>query len=319
MTVTITVAKSAPAPTAPLILPIVFPSVNSQDTGDDYVTPPSPAPTEIVDDPNGKTGEECMEEAKAEGVKVRDFAYEPPTKGRDLRAPELWNDPREALILHDRYIRAAKRPSNPYRLSGKFLHRLRALNWVTQEEAERYWQPEDWLALSEYMSRPLGPYPFCIPKNMKKPTAAYREYLRKEKFSPSVDDIPESQMYVPPDEPGMDDGPERVEPELLRAAAAAISRGQSSRLSTSANVGHADKKRRVGGGEPTGSTTATPQATPPASPSLGAARTLSRTSSASAAPRTSTPPVSVSGVAPRPARGRRRGGLTRTQTFDSIS
>ncbi|KAL7278279.1 hypothetical protein ACG7TL_008255 [Trametes sanguinea] len=331
MTVTITVAKSAPAPAAPLILPIVFPSVNSesQNPDGDYAAPPSPAPTEIIDDPNSKTGEECMEEAKAEGVKVRDFAYEPLPKTRDPRAPELWHNPREVLALHDRYVRVSNYRASNYRLSGKLLHRLLASNWVTQKEAEANWRPEDWEAVNEYRSRPLGPYPFCIPKSLKKPTAAYRAYLIEDKFVTYPDDIPESQIYVPPDEADMDDGPARVKPELLHAAAAAIARAPSNDLPApittiapsqpAPDTVHADKRRRISSGPSAGGAATTPQSTPPASSTtLGATRTPSRdlSSSAPTPPRASTPPAAS--LPPRPARGRGR-GLARTQTFATIA
>ncbi|KAI9060828.1 hypothetical protein FKP32DRAFT_1595162 [Trametes sanguinea] len=325
MSVTITVAKSAPAPNAPLILPIVFPSVNPED---DYEAPPSPAPTEIIDDPNSKTGEECMQEAKAAGVKVRDFAHEPLPKARDPRAPELWNNPREALVLHDRYIRVGTYRAAHFRLSGKLLHRLLASNWVTQKEAEANWRPEDWHAVSEYIGRPLGPYPFCIPKSLKKPTAAYRAYMLKEMFFPMPGDIPESRIYVPPDEPDMDDGPLRVEPDLYRAAAAILERPQSNGVSApkhtdtpgGADPVHADKRRRVSDAPSAAGAAATPSSTPPASPTLRAARTLSRNPSSSAPtpPRASTPPAATLPPLTRPARGRGR-GLARTQTFATIA
>ncbi|TFK79664.1 hypothetical protein K466DRAFT_592277 [Polyporus arcularius HHB13444] len=60
------------------------------------------------------------------------------------------------------------------------------------------------------MSRPNGPYPVCIPKSHKRPTAAYRAALRMEAFRSLDDDVPEECIYVPPDEPGMDDGPQRI-------------------------------------------------------------------------------------------------------------
>ena len=122
MTVTITVSNTAPDPEAPLFLPIVFPSVNGNADGV-YTSPAATAPTEIVDF-DDRTGEEHMENAKAAGVKVRDFAYEPLPKERDVRAPEFWSTPQEALVLHDRYIRAAPHRAANYRLPGKLLHNL---------------------------------------------------------------------------------------------------------------------------------------------------------------------------------------------------
>ncbi|KAI8977762.1 hypothetical protein BD414DRAFT_495565 [Trametes punicea] len=320
MSVTITVAKATPEPSAPLILPIVFPSIHP-DADESFTIPGSPTPTEIIDDLS-KTDEECMEEAKAAGVKVRDFAYEPLPQGRDIRAPELWTTPLETLILHDRYIRAAPHRAANFRLSGKLLHNLLAIKWVTQEEAEFHWCDEDWKALNEYMGRPLGPYPVCIPSGMKKPTAAYRAYLRQEKFVALPDDIPEEKIFVPPDEPDMDDGPSRVDPALLRAAAAAFMGmlPDSIPAPTPANTPgrpdaiHVDKKRRTSGISTAADIALAPRSTLPPEPVLEAMRALSRSASfASDGPsRSPTPPASDT----PPRRGR---GLVRTQTFDVIA
>ncbi|KAI0324217.1 hypothetical protein GY45DRAFT_1331755 [Cubamyces sp. BRFM 1775] len=327
MTVSITVSNTAPNPEAPLILPIVFPSVNGNTEGS-YASPASPAPTEIVDF-DDRTGEEHMENAKAAGVKVRDFAYEPLPKERDVRAPEFWSTPREALVLHDRYIRAAPYRALNYRLSGKLLHNLLKIGWVTQEEAEFHWRDEDWKAMNEYMCRPLGPYPVCIPKGTKKPTAAYRARMRKEKFLVMPDDISEDKIYVPPDEPDMDDGPSCVEPSLFRAAADALSRALSYTTPATSTISpapvqsngdpdasHANKKRRVSAGS---DAAITPQSTPPATPVPTEGRTLSRSASLSASvpSRPSTPPARND--PPALSRGRGRGGLMRTQTFDVIA
>ncbi|KAI0773100.1 hypothetical protein BD413DRAFT_473288 [Trametes elegans] len=326
MTVTIAVTETAPSQDAPLVLPVFFPSVNHPD--EPYPVPGSPAPTEIVDD-FPQSGEECMEKAKAAGVKVRDFAHEPLPKGRDIRAPEMWLDPVEALVLHDRYIRVSSRRAPNYRLSGKLLHNLRALNWVTQEEAEFHWRPEDWTAMQQYMDRPLGPYPFCIPKVLKKPTAAYRAYMRQERYAPLPDDRPEAEIYVPPDEPGMDDGPQRVDRALLRRASAALYGGSTdgpaptparpttvgtpNRSAPPPKGAHAAKKRRVSAPTPTASGAVTPQTTPSGTPAVGASQTLARDASHPTPPsRVSTPPA-ANGARPR---GR---GLARTQTYGRIS
>ncbi|KAI0668178.1 hypothetical protein C8Q78DRAFT_1048930 [Trametes maxima] len=324
MSVTLTVAKTVPPPDAPLVLPIIFPSV---DRGGDefYVSAASPAPTEIIDDVH-ENDEECMERAKAVGVKVRDFAYEPLAKPRDLRAPEVWTNPRETLVMHDRYVRTSLRCADNYRLSGKLLHRLLAINWVTQEEAEANWRPEDWKAVQEYVTRPLGAYPFCIPSGCKKPTAAYRAYMRNDKYLPLPDDLPEEKILVPADEPGMDDGPPRVDPAFLRAAVATLERafsGGASRPSATpvatppADIvrTHVDKRRRVSGPTLSPAGSPAPQDTPPASPTRALGRTPSRSVSFSASSsRASTPPVAH--IPPRLARGR---GLARTQTLDIIA
>ncbi|KAI0354504.1 hypothetical protein OH77DRAFT_1426096 [Trametes cingulata] len=323
MTVTITASRATPVPDAPLILPIIFPSVN-RSTNDAYVSPASPAPTEIIEEPY-KCSELCMEEAKAAGVKVRDFAHEPLPKGRDIRAPELWTTPLEALIMHDRYIRVAAHRAANFRPSGRDLHRLLALGWVTQEEAEFHWRGEDWKAVNEYAGRPLGAYPFCIPAGVKKPTAAYRAALRRDKYVPFPDDIPEEKIFVPEDKPGMDDGPPRVDPVFLREAVGTLRRTLSwaatgvdngiSALSdlTCVDPVHIDKKRRLGGLSPSASAAATPENTPPSTPSCCPGQPTPRSaSSAASSSRPSTPPAQSS--APRLARG----GLARTQTLDRI-
>ncbi|KAI0643398.1 hypothetical protein C8Q79DRAFT_978705 [Trametes meyenii] len=331
MAVTLTVEETVPPPDTPLVLPIIFPSVD-RDGDEFYVSAGSPAPTEIVDDVH-ENDEECMEKAKAAGVKVRDFAYEPLAKPRDLRAPEVWTNPRETLVMHDRYVRTSLRRADNYRLSGKLLHRLLAINWVTQEEAEANWRPEDWKAVQEYVTRPLGAYPFCIPSGCKKPTAAYRAYMRKDKYLPLPDDLPEEKILVPADEPGMDDGPPRVDPAFLRAAVATLERALSGGASRSSATPvappvatppahavrtgstHVDKRRRVSGPTLSPAASAAPQDTPPASPIRASGRTLSRSASFSASSsRASTPPVAH--IPPRLARGR---GLARTQTLDIIA
>ena len=98
-------------------LPIVLPDPHG-DPNEPYVSPPSPVPTEIVEDVPEQSPEEIMEAAKATGVKVRDFAHEPRPLP-DIRAPELFRRPLEALILHDRYIRVRKKHKAYKREFGK--------------------------------------------------------------------------------------------------------------------------------------------------------------------------------------------------------
>ncbi|KAH9847771.1 hypothetical protein C2E23DRAFT_847400 [Lenzites betulinus] len=299
MAVTITVAQP-PHPSsqeAPLVLPIIFPSVKR--TGSDvYPAPLSPAATEIIEAVD-EGSDVCMVKAKAAGVKVRDFAHEPLSKGRDIRAPEVWNTPLEALILHDRYIRVAARRMENYRLSGKLLHRLLAIGWVTQEEADAHWREEDWQAVSAYVSRPLGAYPFTIPSGLKKPTASYRAALRLDQHVAAPDDLPEDKIIVPADEPGMDDGPARVDAAFLRRAVIALNGGGAAAnpaaTSSSVEAPHVDKKQRLN----------PPESTPPTTPPRGPCRTPTVSRSA-------TPPA-------RPPRLTRARGLARTETLGSIA
>ncbi|KAI0824408.1 hypothetical protein BC628DRAFT_435163 [Trametes gibbosa] len=302
MTVTITVAQTPAtlSPNAPLVLPIIFPSIQ-RTSSDAHSAPLSPAATEIIEAVD-KGSDVCMVKAKAAGVKVRDFAYEPLPKARDIRAPEVWNNPLEVLIMHDRYIRVGARRVDTFRLSGKLLHRLLAIGWVTQEEADSHWRDEDWKAVSDYVSRPLGAYPFTIPSGLKKPTAAYRAALRLDQHIPAEDDLPEDKIVVPADEPGMDDGPPRVDATFLRRAVDALNGGAAPYkpiTSGNADTPHVDKKQRL----------STPEATPPTTPTRASVKTPSRNAST---PRPATPPARP----PRLTRGR---GLARTETYGLIS
>ncbi|KAI0631403.1 hypothetical protein C8Q77DRAFT_1074499 [Trametes polyzona] len=332
MSITLTVAQNPPTASqdAPLVLPIIFPSVNRKGGDDAHPRPPSPAQTEIIEDVD-EGSDICMEKAKALGVKVRDFAYEPLPAGRDRRAPEIWCDPLEALIMHDQYIRVAPRRAENLRPSGKHLYRLLALGWVTQEEAERHWRDEDWKAVKEYGDRPLGAYPFRIPAGSKKPTASYRAALRLDKHIPASDDLPEDQVYVPPDEPDMDDGPPRVDrtwlintthtlnlldanpafpaPPSPSPAAPAVS---AARTASNPDAAHVAKKRRAGSSTPIAGESATPACTPPGTPAPDQA-------ASSSAARAATPPRSSTPRAPPPRLTRRRAGLARTQTFNVIA
>ncbi|OCH90398.1 hypothetical protein OBBRIDRAFT_835074 [Obba rivulosa] len=164
--------------------------------------PPSPAPTEIICPT--PTQEELVDEARALGVKVRDFAYEPHAVPP---AAEVWRNPLHTLVLHDRYIRAAPSAQAAFRLSGKLLRRLLAAGWVTAEEARRHWRAEDWALLRAYDARRAAPHPFvCVPATPK-PTRDYRTALRLETYGSAPDDVPEDEIYMPPDEPGMYSGP----------------------------------------------------------------------------------------------------------------
>ncbi|RDX42257.1 hypothetical protein OH76DRAFT_137129 [Lentinus brumalis] len=302
MTVTAVTVAAIPSdvPLTPIILPDIY-----SDPDEPYEAPPSPVPTEIVDDTPEKTAEEHVEAAKAVGVKVRDFAHEPvPKTPRDPRAPEMWTRALENLIQYDRYIRRHPTEGESMRLPGKVLCNLLALGWITHEEAERNWREGDWKAVGDYMSRPNGPYPVCIPKSHKRPTAAYRAALRMEAFRSLDDDVPEECIYVPPDEPGMDDGPQRIssfaqrfahlplstvasvsqapatpcatQASATQSSATQVSATQSSATQSpatshrdaSGNDVHADKRRRVSS-----------SGTPPAGPSRTLSRTLSRSAS----------------------------------------
>lgn len=165
------------------------------------VCPPSPVPTEIIEEDTGDVVQKCIDQ----GIKVRDFAYSP-LSDKDLRAPELWRHPLRTLAQHDAFVR---RPvmRQTYELHGKALWRLLDSGWVSQEEADMYWSKRDWEEVEKYRSNPLGPHPYTVPTNTLKPTRAYRARLVVEEFGPHPDDIPEESTYVPEDVDGMYDGP----------------------------------------------------------------------------------------------------------------
>ena len=100
----VSLTVSGPATESPTLSPIILPDIR-HNADEPYVTPPSPVPTEIVEEPVEPTGDEHLAATKRFGVKVRDFAYEPRPRGRDIRAPETWSKPLDYLVLHDRYIR----------------------------------------------------------------------------------------------------------------------------------------------------------------------------------------------------------------------
>ncbi|TBU43725.1 hypothetical protein BD309DRAFT_959943 [Dichomitus squalens] len=210
----ISVIVSDPATDSPTLTPIILPDIRHH-PDEPYVTPPSPVPTEIVEEPAESTPEEYLAATKRSGVKVRDFAYEPRPKGRDIRAPETWSKPLDTLVLHDRYIRLE--PSSARYgpgLPGKMLWGLLSTGLVTREEAEINWRPEaEWKAYNAYVNRPQGPHPIALPADFKKPTAAYRKSLLESSFhSPfwAEDVRSELEIYIPPDVEGMVDGPKNL-------------------------------------------------------------------------------------------------------------
>ena len=226
---TTSVSQTVPEPIAkpPVLAPIILPDIRRSNPDEPYVDPPSPAATEIVEEPVELTNQDHVIAAKEAGVKVRDFAYQPTPKGRrDIRAPEHWARPLDKLVIHDRYIRLD--PSSErfsHGTPGKLLWGLLSTGLVTKEEAEASWRPAvEWKAYNEYVNRPLGPYPICLPRSFKKPTIAYRKRLLEDTFesdSGSKDLRPEDEIFMSPDVPGMDDGPAKL-PEPERALRRAI-------------------------------------------------------------------------------------------------
>ncbi|CCM06274.1 uncharacterized protein FIBRA_08524 [Fibroporia radiculosa] len=201
-----TMASDGSPSTAP---PAPPPKLNLTTTLDDecaWTEPPSPTDTEIAEDiPCFQGQAACVAAAIAAGVKVRDYAYEPVSA--TMRLPELWPSPRQTLTTHDCYIHAVPARSEIYRLPVKMLWRLIDSGLVSAEEVQRNWPPDDRAAVDAYKARPGGPYPYRMPPT-KKPTAAYRTVLRLRALVSPADVFAERAVYVPPDEPGMDDGAE---------------------------------------------------------------------------------------------------------------
>jgi hypothetical protein len=96
--------------------------------------PPSPTPTEIIPDiePAEITAEDCMAALLAEGIKVRDFIYEP--MPNSCKAPEVFDHPSPPLIAADWHMRNTQRNNGPQ--SGKALFRpiKRSGCWVSEAE-----------------------------------------------------------------------------------------------------------------------------------------------------------------------------------------
>ena len=336
-------ASLDPAPSRNLS-PIIVSSIHQEPDGLEDSCP-SPAPTEIIEPE--PSSEELMAAAIATGVKGRDFAYETPRKP-DIRAREVWKNPLDSLTSFDYYIRTDPVHASGLRLSGKALFNLRAAGWITDAEAQRHFRSADWEAVKAYEARPYGPYPCGMYVSAKRPTRAYRLRLLQQASGHNEFHIGENEIYMPEDEPGMDDGPlappvrvRKLSRPPSRAPVAATAANPSSHktpvASTSAAVAaapvepaggdaRAHKRRRVASGpstiparSPSASTRTThgpathlrsdtPPLTAPPSPS-------SRMRSASGSrpsSQSSTPPPEESRPPP-PMRG-----LGRTQTLAGI-
>lgn len=177
--------------------PIAMPASSSSSVPDpesgEVSSPPSPVPTEIID----IEAEDFVRTAQRHGVKVRDYATDPPASPLP-RVAELWLNPFHTLLVHDMHIR---RPAErDFCLPGKLLRRLLDLGYVTQKEADAYWTEEDQALLKEYDERPAGHYPYVIASKRPKPTAAYRVSARKMFYGEAQPgDIPDACIDIPED------------------------------------------------------------------------------------------------------------------------
>ncbi|KAH9915592.1 uncharacterized protein BXZ73DRAFT_106143 [Epithele typhae] len=290
--------------------------------------PPSDADTEIIEPE--KSNEECIAAAVEAGVKVRDYAYQRP-KNPVAPAPEIWWSPLSTLIAYDRYLRLSAGYCLPEMVpTGKVLYHLRAAGWISAAEADWNWSKADKERVAAYADRPQGPYSVVIPAHIKRPTRAYRAALLRAIHHPSQDDVPEKQIYIPEDEPDMDDGPPRVSAfqfaRLSLVPRAALDVGPSAPSTAQIRPAYrTHKRRRISGpilsmpilpSTRDGTTTAPAElqvafasSSSPDGGSLGRSASLSSM-------RSDTPPVEDL-PAPAPAPVRRT--LGRTKTLASIS
>lgn len=299
------------SPSVPRI--IVCPTRTVSETSHGSPLPPSPVPTEIEEERIHVSQAEATAAAIAAGVKVRDFAYEAPSTPS---APEVWRAPLHMLIMHDRYIRAGPSWRRMLKLPGKMLWRLLHSGLVTQEEVKRNWTAEDREACATYASRPGGPYPYVTdPPTFRKPTAGYRRHICYRTYPPvPQDDVPEHQIYMPPDTDDMDDGtPQETAASPTEAALpAAPPSSESTKAPTAEHQGGPQPKRRRVECEPAAGT---PSSLPAGgSASQGEPSIPSAPSHQRAGPSTTSITGQARAPGPTPPRPLRRSGLARTET-----
>lgn len=151
--------------------------------------PISPSATEVVD----HDGPDFVRTAKALGIKVRDFAHEPP-KPNAMPSPELFSGPFYLLLFLDVHYR---RPwDEAYFLCGKNLRRLLDIGYVSEEEKEKYWTERDKRILAQYDTKPKYPYIICHP-DRKLPKREFRIAMRKLVYGVVKDEVPDEQFDIP--------------------------------------------------------------------------------------------------------------------------
>lgn len=178
-----------PGPSTPIYSPPPSPKLPH------YPRAPSPVPTLIIDEDQADT----VERVKKMGVKVRDYAEEP----RANPTPEVYRMAVHDLANWDAYLR--KRYMKPFKerglglgptgVHGKVLRRLLAMGWITEEERQRNFLPNDTAALQAYDSSPSSQYPWRMVCGLDKPTPLERRDNWRRKFPPRGDDIPESEIF----------------------------------------------------------------------------------------------------------------------------
>ncbi|KAI0245415.1 hypothetical protein BJV78DRAFT_1158653 [Lactifluus subvellereus] len=124
--------------------------------------PPSPTPTEIIPDIELAeiTAEDCMVALLTEGIKVRDFIYEPVPNS--CKAPEVFDHPSPPLIAADWHMQNTQRNNGPQ--SGKALFQPIKHSGCWVSEAEVAMPPmcvhkHEFRALTRYSERSEEQYP----------------------------------------------------------------------------------------------------------------------------------------------------------------
>jgi len=98
-----------------------------------------------------------VEDIQRKGIKVRDFAYEPPVK----QATEIFN-PENALCDYEYALSNEPRTAA---VAGKTLRRLLDIGWVKMKDAKERWHKMDWDSLAAHDKRPAYPWrPLKVPE-----------------------------------------------------------------------------------------------------------------------------------------------------------
>ncbi|KAI0795962.1 hypothetical protein C8Q75DRAFT_354399 [Abortiporus biennis] len=272
--------------------------IMSTPTDETYNSPPSPVPTEIIDN----EPEDYIRTAKQHGVKVRDFAYEARLKPY---VTEVWTNPISTLAKFDAAVR---KPYTTSSLSGRDLHRLMEIGWLTNEEANKYLTDIHWDRIQDYRSKRDGPYPYILCPHTARPTRAARKAARIALFgAPEPKDLADDLIEMPPDEPGMWDGlfEGRMMFEVDEEDEEEAHRDKRQKLDSKTFVPRLTRSKQKQRSRPS-------RESP--SPVASSSSTLERTSSVTNAfPPTSTPPPSQTDSR------KTRSGLQRSQTQTIVS
>ena len=177
-----------------VLTPIDTTPIISAGPSSSHLFPPSPTPTEIAPDvePTRIMAEDHMAILLAEGIKVRDFFYEP--LPNSCKAPELF-DPLPSLIAADWHMRNPQK--NQGLLSGKELFRLVKLGWLSMTNVTMHLNSREFLAVAQYSERPEEErYPFVTASKEPMPTPSQRVRMRRNAgFQTYPDDLPDREFF----------------------------------------------------------------------------------------------------------------------------